>query len=582
MLNVIDQTTRPFIGLDFSDEEQLYEAILMLANWTSEPLGALDLEALKREMKELFDLTSNFIVIDDIDTLTTKGIEAGFDFLYSLLWRSKRRSKILYTIRNAPSQSLANSIEVPGLEDGDYEEFVQVCSDQFKVPTPDKEFVAKQLSMTSERRPLVIESIIALRRTAGDYDRALHLFEEGSGEDVRSYVFQREWNSLPADNRGRYVLAVLALHGGPIAFADIVALTRYEERRVHDALADVREMFLQLNEVGTETTFQLGALTRAFVFEQSKKLDLYGALKERVEKYKRNFYPENPILSRLQDRVEGFVAKAHRFFDKDAVKHALQLVTDKTTPAKITEDPRFISLQAYVYASQLPPSLDDARRLFGNVFTMKFEPNIAHLKTWFYAERDSGHGLDQCIKIADFVYRGKRYSDDEKIEFLARKGTCLYNRGKNDLVFSPNSAIEDIFESLKCHLTCYAKNMDVGSTKADKSEEYSRNTAFYLFSFLVQHAKHDLFFERSLVLIEGDAFRLDPLEEPWLHVVDLIQRERNVGGQLHKVRGRLDHMKRAIEKKSQWYDQSARSRVIDGLGRGVTSMIGSTKIPRTS
>src|SRR6185312_2469808 len=55
-----------------------------------------------------------------------------------------------------------------------------------------------------------------LRRTSGNYDRAVHLFEEGSGEDVRSYVFQREWNSLPPDNYGRYFLAILALHrGGP-------------------------------------------------------------------------------------------------------------------------------------------------------------------------------------------------------------------------------------------------------------------------------------------------------------------------------------------------------------------------------
>ena len=74
----------------------------------------------------------NLVVIDDIDTLTTRGVEAGFDFLYSVLWRSKRRSKLLYTLRNAPSQSLANAIEVPGLEEGDYEEFVEVCRSQFR------------------------------------------------------------------------------------------------------------------------------------------------------------------------------------------------------------------------------------------------------------------------------------------------------------------------------------------------------------------------------------------------------------------------------------------------------------------
>jgi len=146
---------------------------------------------------------------------------------------------------------------------------------------------------------------------------------------MKEYVFQREWNSLLPDNNGRYVLAVLALYGEPIVFDDIVALTRYEQRRVRDALAHVREMFLQVNEVGTETTFQLGALTRAFVFEQSKKLDLYVALKERVEKYKRNFYPENPILSRIRDSVEALVHKGDRVQEQEPLRQALKIVIER-------------------------------------------------------------------------------------------------------------------------------------------------------------------------------------------------------------------------------------------------------------
>ena len=115
-LDVLTQTPGPFLGLDFANERELYESILTLASWTSEPLNDLSLIALKTEIKALFDLTSNFVVIDDIDTLTTQGHEAGFDFLYGTLWKARRRSKILYTIRNAPTQSLANSIEVQVLK----------------------------------------------------------------------------------------------------------------------------------------------------------------------------------------------------------------------------------------------------------------------------------------------------------------------------------------------------------------------------------------------------------------------------------------------------------------------------------
>jgi hypothetical protein len=77
MLNVMSRTATPFVGLDFTNERELYEAILLLSNWTSEPLKHLTLSDLKLEIKELLDLTSSFIVIDDIDTLTTSGLEAG-------------------------------------------------------------------------------------------------------------------------------------------------------------------------------------------------------------------------------------------------------------------------------------------------------------------------------------------------------------------------------------------------------------------------------------------------------------------------------------------------------------------------
>jgi hypothetical protein len=564
-MNVLTQSAESFVGLDFSTERELYEAILTLGNWTSEPLGELSLDSLKSEIRSFFDLTANFVVIDDIDTLTTKGQEAGFDFLYGILWRSKRRSKLLYTIRNAPTQSLANSIEVPGLEERDYEEFVSVCADQFKVPPPDTAFVAKTLSAVSERRPLVLESIIALRRTSGSYDRAVQLFEEGAGEDVRGYVFRREWNALPADNRGRYLLAVLALHGEPLAFTDLAALTRYEELRVQDALAQIREMFLQVNEVGEEATFQLGALTRAFVVEQSKKLDLYPSLRERVEKYKRNFYPENPLLSRLRDRVEALLSRGNRLLDGDAIKQACTLVMDPTLPPKISEDPRFISLQAHVNASQTPPRIDDARRLFGHVISMKFEPDVDHLKTWFLVERNSGYGVEECIKIADFVSRGKKYGDDEKIWFLSRKATQLYTRGRSEIYFSPSRAIQDLGSALTIHLACFYRNFESGSTKTEKSDEYARNTAYFLFHFLVSNALYDNFFEILRQIGEAGANRWDPIEDPLSSAIQMMKEARGGKGELSKLRARLDQLRRSLGDVNKWYDRFACERILSCL-----------------
>jgi hypothetical protein len=520
------------------------------------------------------------VVIDDIDTLTTNGLEAGFDFLYGVLWRSKRRSKLLYTLRNAPSQSLANAIEVPGLEEGDYQEFVEVCRSQFKLPNPpERDLVLGRLSTISERRPLVVENIIALARTAGSYSRAIDLFEESAGEDVRNYVFQREWNALPPTNHGRYVLAVLALHEQPLGFADLAALTRYDDQRVSDALADIREMFLLVNEIGEEATYQLGSMTRSFVLEESKSLDQYPAIKERVAKYRTNFFPDNPILSRLRDQVESLVYRSWKSQDTEALKKAVTLVTNKTLSPKITEDPRFHALQGFVCVSLRPPKLDDARSHFNRAFAMKFEPEIEHLKAWYFAERDSGHGLEQSLKIADFVCQGRKYDDETKQTFLSRKATLLFNRGRENIHFDPTRGIADLEAALCLHLTSYEKASEAGDSRLDKIEEYARNSAYVLFQFLTSNLRHDDLITSIVRVSESNVSKLDPIEEPVEKAIESVLQSRISRQDLQRFAGRLPNLIKRLNDRSKWYDRFACDRLKQNLGDTLTKAQTLAKAP---
>jgi hypothetical protein len=213
----------------------------------------------------------------------------------------------------------------------------------------------------------------------------------------------------------------------------------------------------------------------------------------------------------------------------------------------------------------MPPRIDDTRRLFGHVFAMKFEPEIEHLKRWFLVERNSGHGIDQCIKIADFVTQAKRYSDEDKIEFLSRKATNLYTRGRNEVYFSPEKALSDIEQSLRLHLQCFTKNFDVGSTKIDKSEEYARNTAYFLFDFTVLHDRSDDFFRTVGELCENSNIKLDPIEAPLIRSLDLLTRDRLPKAEAYKRRNKLDTLRRILESKSAWYDSSAKKRLAEQM-----------------
>lgn len=553
-----------FVGREFQNERELYQAILTRGNWTAQSLEGLSLEYLKKEVRDFFDLTSNFIVIDDVDTLTTKGVEAGFDFLQGVLWRAKRHSKILYTLRNVPAQSITNSIEVPGLSPGgEYEEFVHICAQQFRAPAPLRSFVNGRLAVISERRPLVIELIVALSRNAGSYERALQLFEQHSGDDVRRYVFQREWDALAADNYARQVLAIIALNAEPITFSDLSALTRYDDGRVKDAVSEIREMFLTIGTAGQETTYSLAALTSAFVLEEARKLDTFAQLRARVEQYKKKVFPENPLLSRLRYRVEGLLEKGQKTGEADLVAQAWSAVLDPTISPRIVEDPRFIALQGYVAAKQLPPKLTDARRFFEHAFAMKFEPEFEYLKEWFYAEKHSGYGADRCLQIADFIATAKRYPEREKLYIQQRKATLLFARAKEDRFNTPEKAIGEISLALRTHINCYEQYRKAGDFETDKSEEFSQNTAYFLFDFLVRSAGYDDFFGIVAGLLTQKELCLDVIALPLLTSFGWLAKTNLNAPLAGKIRGRILELKRELDVSPSWRDLTLRASVAE-------------------
>ena len=135
--------------------------------------------------------------------------------------RSGRRKERKFSIPCGMHQltPLHRAIEVPGLQDTEYRDFIRACCEQFKQAKPSDAIIDGPLSDCSERRPLVIEAVIGLRRTAGSYEGALALLQQRAGDEVRSYLFEREYNALSTDNKARYILAALSLSSKPLRSA---------------------------------------------------------------------------------------------------------------------------------------------------------------------------------------------------------------------------------------------------------------------------------------------------------------------------------------------------------------------------
>jgi hypothetical protein len=263
--------------------------------------------------------------------------------------------------------------------------------------------------------------------------------------------------------------------------------------------------------------------------------------------------------------VEGLVERGTRNRDADALRDAWTIVIDPSLSPRITEDPRFNSLQGYVAAKQWPPKLDDARRFFANVFTMKYTPHLHHLRAWYLAERESGFGFDYCMQIVDFVAGSRKYSDLEKIEFLSRKATLLFARARDDRFVDPSRAVKNLKESLKVNLSCYAQNEALGTVWTIKSEEWCRNTGYAFFDLALGHRQYDEFLVALTELSELRAIFLDPIEEPLVRAFTQISDHILARGESHKVRNRLGQTRRELDNERLWHDSSARRRVIDKI-----------------
>lgn len=565
-LNVENQKPQEFIGNDFSDEKTLYSAILLLRGIDADELPDRTLDGIKKAIKGFFDENSCFVIIDDVDTLTTAGKEAGIDFLYGVLWRAKKRSKLLYTVRNRPTHSLNSSIEVPGLSGDEYHEFIRVCCKQFNVHEPERAFADGKLHSVSEGRPLVIESIVALRRHAGSYPNALALFEKGSGDDVRRYVFEREWNALDAADRGREVLALLALSERPVAFTDLVAMSRLEETKLKDAIAAIQEIFLVTDDNGLESSYSLASLTKAFVTDAAQSLDLFGTIKARVDFFKKTFYPESPELSRLYQKLHRAQYDLKHDDDERMTGLWRELQAAKFPPL-VTENPRYIALRAYVALLKSSPALDQARQDFGVCFEVGFEPEIDYLRVWFEAERQSDMGDQQTKAILAKVMGSKSYLLSTKTDFKSRRASYLYGLARETASVEPTRALDRLEEALTLHLESFKDLSRIRGSNTRRSNEYGRNTAFYLIQRLSDYRDYDRLIDLIGALTREERVYLDPIAEPIIFLFQSMQRSySNVRGDLQRASGKLEKFVRAVEKSSLWCMHDTRDALLSQLG----------------
>ncbi len=430
-LNVYDGKSKRFLGTDFVDANSLYRAILICSGWyTDEDIEFKSEDELVKLLESLFDVLSIFLVIDDIDTLTTAGTDGGLETVFTIVARAKVPSKVLYTLRNAPTHALRNSIEVPGLRDtAAISAFLNLCSHQFSVPEPNEQERVSILLCT-ERRPLGIESVMALRRTVPNFTLAVKRFEEHTGDDAPEYVFQREWDSLASTNRSRYLLAALALRESSVSLEEMQAILKYDTDSMNECLLEVIEMFVDKFESMDGTKYSLGRMTKQFVIFRSQPMPRFEEIKERVINHRKTFHPQLPQINRLRAKAERYLFVARESNSSKDIESAWHVINDKTLSPKITEHPAFKELSADISLKMPVPRITEALEFVRDANRTGFRVSNEILGNLHRSVDNMGVGDQYCKEIVDFVNKGKQYGDEDRVEICLLEASRLYNTAK--------------------------------------------------------------------------------------------------------------------------------------------------------
>ena len=200
---------------------------------------------------------------------------------------------------------------------------------------------------------------------------------------------------------------------------------------------------------------------------------------------------------------------------------------------------------------------------------MKYDPPFEQLKAWFYAERDSGFGFDQCVKIVDIVLNGRAYTEMEKLEVLSRKAITLYGRARDERNADPLHALTDFREALKLNLACLIKSDQLGLPSVQKLYIYCRNTLFSLAQFAFAIGQYEDLFRSIAEIAAINGVKLDCLEEPLLYTIQSLQDVKQSTGELHRVKNKLEQLSKSVCKPALWVEGQSRSRVSEAFDKAL-------------
>jgi DNA polymerase III delta prime subunit len=509
-LNVFTGSPQVYELRDFTDARSQLRKILFHTGIVSYDdtsiLADIEVDA---KLDELFSQFSGLIVIDDIDTLSRQQLDTAEDSLFLKIARASKRTRVIYTLRYCPPYALGSAIEVPGLDfESELGDFIMSCCRQFDLPLPSPQDYP-QINQKTSGLPLLIETIVGLRRDCGTYSNALRLFDQKGGDEARKYLYQREYDRLDNRGRSRQILAALFLIDAPITFSTLAGIVpSFSEEQVRDAVSETSTIFLTTaeNESG-ETIYQLSPPCVRIVRSNSEKLDYYETVKRAVQQFQRN-------PSRITSEEKSILDRMTLLIRSKAFDGVVSYSDEIPNQHPIRVHPEFLSLLGQAYSRIWQPNYTRARECFQAAAKNGYW-DIYMLRQWYYVEMHSGYNVKDAERVCNIAINDAKFGDRYKSEFHAKLGECYSVQARPHRYTDRSRAISLFTKSLQSYMEASWIGRDVPGIDRSKHLEWLSIAAHSFFTILgedlepfffflegLPDSKHDVEFESARTIID--------------------------------------------------------------------------------
>lgn len=433
---------KPFTFRQFTTADEQFAQIAYHSGFLDQSLiegaGSKTVDSL---LDELFNGFSGLVVIDDIDALTRKNVDTGEETLFLKAVQASSRTRVLYTLRHPPAHAIKSSIPIPGLESTtELPAFVAACCGQFQVPLPNASELTGLAEATS-RLPLLIETVVLVRRDTGSYKEAIATFRERGGDEARRYLYQREYDRLKPTGRARQLLAGLLLVSEPISFSALSGLFQFSRDELREAIGEASAIFLtaQQSESG-DTLHQLTPPSIPFIDKASRELSYFANLEARIAHFKTEGMKSNPRDAALIVSMSGHLRRKE-------YQKVVDIAEAIPPSDKTLENPRIRAMMGCAYVPLGPEHWVRARQCFKHAEGLGYI-DVFMMRHWFFLEFRSGYGYTEAERLCDRVLADPKMGPRYKSEFWSKRASCKFNKAIGVLGASREKGLGLLRESI--------------------------------------------------------------------------------------------------------------------------------------